>query len=293
VISQHENRNQEYAPERGGRLIRSIAVAIDCSPHSMASLKTAAELAARMQAELLGIFVEDINLLRMAELPFSQEIRLYSSRPENIDTAELERLLRMQARQAETSLQREAELCRVHHTFRVRRGIVPKEVIAAALDADLLVLGRSGRSPTCRKGLGSTARNALSGSTKSILFMRTGFSEEHESVLVLYDGSEGSKTALGIALSLLRSGNTLHMLILPQTEHDAATLENELSKLIPPGLLRVEYHVLPPVTDSTILARYIRMTDSGLLVLSDRMDLPQETVYGLINEIDYPVLLVR
>lgn len=58
-------------------------------------------------------------------------------------------------------------------------------------------------------------------------------------------------------------------------------------------MLRVEYHTLPAVTDSRILARYIRMADSGLLVLSDRMNLPAETIYNLIEEIDYPVLLVR
>lgn len=293
-MQQNENRNREYPPKPPDtHIIRSIAVGIDCSPHSMASLKAAAELAARMHAELLGIFVEDINLLRMAELPFSQEIRIYSSSPENIDTAELERLLRMQARQAESLLQREAELFRVRHSFRVRRGIVPKEVIAAALDADLLVLGRSGRSPTCRKGLGSTSRKALSGSTKNILFMRPGFSAEHESVLVLYDGSEGSKTALGIALSLVRSGNTLHMLILPQAEDDQVTLKKELSSLIPAGVLRVEYHMLPSVTDSSILARHIRLADAGLLVLSEHMNLPPETVHSLVNDIDYPVLLIR
>ncbi|NTV20937.1 MAG: universal stress protein, partial [Chlorobium limicola] len=227
------------------------------------------------------------------DLPFSQEIRLYSAQPESMSTTELERLLRMQARQAETSLQREAEIFRVHHTFNVRRGIVPREVLAAALEADLLVLGRSGRSPTCRKGLGSTARSALSGSAKNVMLMRTGFSAEHEAVLVLYDGSEASKTAVAIALNLIRPGNILHILILPQIEGSGKAMRKELSRSIPAGLLRVEYHLLPPVTDSRILARYIRLADSGLLVLSDRMNLPSETVHDLVNEIDYPVLLVR
>jgi len=259
----------------------------------MASLKAAAELAARMNAELIGIFVEDINLLRIADLPFSQEIRRYGSEPENMSTAELERLLRMQARQAETSLRHEAEIFRVHHTFNVRRGIVPREVLAAALGADLLVLGRSGRSPTCRKGLGSTARSALSGSAKNVLLMRTGFSAEDEAVLVLYDGSASSRDALAIAVTLVRPGNMLHILVLPQNAGDESELERELAKLLPSAILRVEYHVLPPVTDSRILARYIRMADSGLLVIGDRMNLPSETVHNLINEIDYPVLLVR
>lgn len=287
-----DSRREEPEPS-GTPKIRSIAVGIDCSPHSLASLKTAAELAAKMHAELLGIFVEDINLLRLAELPFSQEIRQYSPKPEEIETAELERMLRIQAKQAQASLQREAELCRVHHTFSIRRGNVPKEVVAAALAADLLVLGRSGRSPTCRKGLGSTAKSALSGSLKNILLMRTGFTPENEAVLVLYDGSDASKSALAIAIKLVRPGNTLHILMLPQYEGHEDLLETELARRISPGMLRVEYHVLPPVADSRILARYIRMADSGLLVLSDRMNLPAETVHNLINDIDYPVLLVR
>ncbi|MEE9904391.1 universal stress protein [Chlorobium sp.] len=287
----HSNLKNHENP--GPPEIRSIAVGIDCSPHSLASLKTAADLASRMHAELLGIFVEDINLLRLTELPFCQEIRQYSPEPEKIESMELERMLRSQARQAEASLQREAEIFRVRHTFSVRRGNVPKEVVAAALEADLLVLGRSGRSPTCRKGLGSTARNALSGSLKNILLMRTGYAAENEAVLVLCDGSDASKAALAIAIRMLHPGNTLHILLLPQYEGHEHLLETELARQLPPGMLRVEYHVLPPVSDSRILARYIRMADSGLLVLSDRMNLPAETVHSLINDIDYPILLVR
>jgi len=292
-MQERTNSNRKNHEKPGPPEIRSIAVGIDCSPHSLASLKTAADLASRMHAELLGIFVEDINLLRLTELPFCKEIRQYSPEPEKIESTELERMLRSQARQAEASLQREAEIFRVRHSFSVRRGNVPKEVVAAALQADLLVLGRSGRSPTCRKGLGSTARSALSGSLKNILLMRAGYVAENEAVLVLCDGSDASKAALAIAIRMLRPGNTLHILLLPQYEGHEHLLQTELSGQLPPGILRVEYHVLPPVSDSRILARYIRMADSGLLVLSDRMNLPSETVHNLINDIDYPILLVR
>ena len=292
-MQERTNSNRKNHEKPGPPEIRSIAVGIDCSPHSLASLKTAADLASRMHAELLGIFVEDINLLRLTELPFCQEIRQYSPAPEKIESTELERMLRSQARQAEASLQREAEIFRVRHSFSVRRGNVPKEVLAAALQADLLVLGRSGRSPTCRKGLGSTARSALAGNLKSILLMHAGYAAENEAVLVLCDGSDASKAALAIAIRMLRPGNTLHILLLPQYEGHEHLLESELSGQLPPGILRVEYHVLPHVSDSRILARYIRMADSGLLVLSDRMNLPAETVHNLINDIDYPILLVR
>ena len=271
-------------------LIRHIAVALDCSPHSLASLNAAAELARRMHADLTGIFVEDLNLLRMAALPCSHEIRIYTDEPEKIDLLQLERSLKRQAREAESALQHIAKEFMVEHSFRVCRGMVPAEVILAAHEADLLVLGRSGRSPSCRKGLGSTATKALAEGKRPLLLMRTGFAAKEWPVLVLYDGSTGSQQALSTALSLAEPG-TLHVLILGETPEEAMLMEQELSATITRPETVIEYHRLP-LHDGKTLARYIRMADSGLLVLSDRMRLPIETVHTLINEIDYPVLLV-
>ncbi|NTU96683.1 MAG: universal stress protein [Chlorobiaceae bacterium] len=275
-------------------LFRHIAVAIDCSPHSMASLAAAAELAKLMQAELTGIFVEDINLLRMAELPFTHEIRIYTSEPEKIDPSCLERSLRLQAREAEAALEHYAGQFMLRHSFKVRRGMVPAEVMSASTEADLLVLGRSGRSPGCRKGLGSTVKSALAGNAKNILIMRTGFPPSGESMLVLYDGSEASGAALRIARSLLQAGGELHIIILPKTGPDVQIIEKKLSEIVPADMPGAELHVLPPgLDDSAVLARYIHMAGSGLVVLSDRMSLPAETVHSLIGAIAYPVLLVR
>ncbi len=272
-------------------LIRHITVALDCSPHSIASLNAAAELASMLQADLTGIFVEDINLLRMADLPFSHEIRIYAHEPEKMEPLQVERSLRRQARTAEEALQRIADKFMIEHTFMVRRGVVPAEVIAAALEADLLVLGRSGRSRNCRKGLGSTARKALAEAKKPLLFMRPGFSTKESPVLVLYDGSEGSRRALEAALELVQPEGTLHLLILGESFEETLLMEKELAREIALPLYAVEYHHLP-LKDGTTLARYVRMADSGLLVLSDRMKLPRESVHELINTIDYPVLLV-
>jgi nucleotide-binding universal stress UspA family protein len=54
--------------------IKRIVIAIDASPTSLAALEATAELAARWDAEILGVFVEDTDLLRMATLPFAGEV---------------------------------------------------------------------------------------------------------------------------------------------------------------------------------------------------------------------------
>jgi nucleotide-binding universal stress UspA family protein len=269
-------------------LIRHIAVALDGSPHSIAALTAAAELARLLHANLRGIFVEDINLLRMAELPCSHE---NSAEPEKMELVQLERSLKRQAREAESSLQHIAGELLIEHSFRICRGLVPEEVTLAAHEADLLVLGRKGRSPSCRKGVGSTAKKALAEGKRPILFMRTGFTAKEWPILVLYDGSIGSKQALGTALDLAQPGVILNVLILGESPDEALLMERDLSATITLPDSDVAYYHLH-LHDGKTLAQYIRMADSGLLVLCDRMRLPVETLHNLINEIDYPVWLV-
>jgi nucleotide-binding universal stress UspA family protein len=273
-------------------MIRSIAVALDCSPHSRASLEAAAEMASRLSAELIGIFVEDINLLHMAGLPFVEEIRRYSATTAKLDPDQLERLLRQQARQAREMLQQTAEALTIHHTFRVLRGVVAEEIMSAAPEADILVLGRSGRSPSCRKGLGSTARRALYEGKKTVLLMRPGISAAEGPLLVIYDGSEGSMRALEIALEIAGPESTLHIIVTDPAPDAEQRYRQEVEAILESSGVTAEYHHLP-LTDGHQLARYIRMIDSGLLVLGDRMNLPDETLRDLVNDIDYPVLVVR
>ncbi|NTW69554.1 MAG: universal stress protein [Chlorobiaceae bacterium] len=277
--------------QENSMLFRHITVALDSSPHSLASLTAAAELARLMQADLTGVFVEDINLFRMAELPCSHEIRIYNSEPEKIDTAQLERSVKLLAREAESSLQRIAGEFNVECSFRICRGVVSTEVIASALEGDLLVLGRSGRSPSCRKGLGSTARKALAEGKKPILLMRPGFSADKGDLLVLFDGSEGANLALSTAVALTRAGNTLHLLLLAESYEESLKMERELSHKEALSNAAVEFHHLP-INNGKKLVSYIRMAASGLLILSDRMKITRESVHDLVQEIDYPVLLV-
>ena len=58
--------------------IRRILVALDASEASRAAIRSAVDLAARFRAELVGLFVEDVNLLRSAQLPFVRKVGAFS-----------------------------------------------------------------------------------------------------------------------------------------------------------------------------------------------------------------------
>ena len=51
--------------------VRTILVALDASPGSMAALEAGARVAARLDAELVGLYVEDENLLKVGDLPIA------------------------------------------------------------------------------------------------------------------------------------------------------------------------------------------------------------------------------
>lgn len=131
--------------------IRRVAVALDGSPHSLAGLALAAEIAAALNAEVEGIFVEDTELLRSAGLPFLREVRITTLWEGALDSARLERELRAAARQMRAQLERSAAELGIAWSFRVWRGDLGAEILAAALDAELFTLARIGRFAPLRR----------------------------------------------------------------------------------------------------------------------------------------------
>ena len=118
--------------------IRRITV-VQEPARSARALGAVVEAAAALEAELLGLFLEDVDLLHFAGLPFAREIGA-SARPRGLDVQTMERRLRSQAQEARRALAAAAEGKPVRWSFRVERGSVLAQVRSALADADLVVL---------------------------------------------------------------------------------------------------------------------------------------------------------
>src|SRR5262245_55288088 len=154
--------------------IQRILVALDASQHSLAALEAASELAEALRAELVGIFVEDVNLLHLAGLPFVREIEYPSGTARPLDGSSMERALRIQADQVRQILIGVAARHRIRWSFRVVRGQVANELLSAAQEADLLALGRASLASTRRVRLGTTARVVVAQAPRPILLLQRG-----------------------------------------------------------------------------------------------------------------------
>lgn len=184
------------------RHIRRVLVALDASPGSLAAAKSAVRLAALFDAELTGLFVEDLELLRLSHSPVAEQIDLLTAAIARLGSREVERQFRAQARRARRIVMRLAEEAGLECSFRVARGAVAQEIHAATTEADLVSLGRVGWSLRRRHLLGRTARKLLGEPRRCTLFSKTA-GEIRPPVAVLFDASVVAHDALDLAARLV------------------------------------------------------------------------------------------
>jgi nucleotide-binding universal stress UspA family protein len=273
--------------------IRRILVALDASPHSRAALQAAVELAERLDAELEGLFVEDVNLLRLAELPFAREMDLLSLRSRDLDREYLRRQLRAQASRVQQAMARLAEPAEIAWSFRVVQGAIAAELLEAADEADLTVLGRAGWSVSTRRRLGSTARTVVIQTRGSTLVLQQG-ARLGLPVLVVYDGSSVSRKALLAATQLLEGRSAeLLVVILAERSEDAEALRIKLDRWLGERDLELDYRWLREVSVEALM-RIVHEEGCRVLVLpSPAAGLEDDAAPELLERLDCPVFLVR
>jgi nucleotide-binding universal stress UspA family protein len=203
--------------------IRRILVALDASPHSLAALETAAELAAGLHAELRGLFVEDINLIRLAQLPFAREVSYFSTEFRRVELHQLEQQLRAQANRLRDIMAAVADRANIPWELRIVRGSVASEVLTAAADTDLIVMGKLGRSLAGR--MGSTTKLLVMHGRGLTMIMQQDYRLTLP-VIVIYDGSMLAKKALEAAIHLAKTRDgRLRIFILAKDKDVAIDLQ--------------------------------------------------------------------
>ena len=116
--------------------IRRIVVRLDPAPRSRTVLQAAASLAGKMEVELVGLYVENVDLLHLAGLPFAREVGVYSATMRRLDAAAMARTLRAHAKRAQEMLALATRDIPVRWSFRLARASEPDARIA---ETDLVV----------------------------------------------------------------------------------------------------------------------------------------------------------
>ena len=265
--------------------IRRILIAMDASTADAAALEATVALASRMEAELLGVFIKDINLLRFAALPFAREVGYPSARTRRLDSAEMERSLQAQAARAEAALLAAANRWRVRCSFRTVIGEITTQLLAAAQDVDVISIGLAHRR-AWRGGL--SVREIINAASGSLLFLAPG-AQVQPPVMVVHDGSAVSARALAVAqrLAQMDDGNLIIL-----TSGKAEHIRQETSDRLAGSGVVARYRAVSDM-DIASLARMAHAEAVGTLVLGADIRLKSGTAQDLLEQLDCAVFLVR
>lgn len=260
--------------------IRRIVVTLESCERERTALDIAVRAAAALGAELEGVFVEDINLIRLSGLPFLREVRAWSLIEQGLSTQTMERELRTLARQAEHMFLEAARAMGVAASFRVWRGRATVETFEASFGADIL---------TVRGGPRSFHR-CLSARQFRLSVTRPPPSP----VNVLYSASPAGDRALGAACSLARSqGAGVHVLLAVQAT-SASDPQARAEKIVAQAGLAARFTHLGE-GDVAGVARAVRATgtDSVLVAPATHPLFEHGGVSRCLEALPCPVLFVR
>lgn len=252
--------------------MRRIAITLDAFEVSAQALEQAVRLAKRMGAQLEGIFIEDIDLLQIAELPYLKEVRSVSRSENVINLQRMEQELRVLARRAERLLSEQAALHHVAWSFRIWRGSIDSDLLAADIEADVFALTRLGAALTRSRALPARCT----------------------AVSILFTGTDASVRALQAAINLATDPDReLNILLLADSDAEAARLQQLATEQVGKDAARV--HFLHMVDGSIAeLMEILTDTNTAVLILERGHELLHTpSLKRNLGNLSCPLLVVR
>lgn len=223
------------ASRQGGRF-RRVVVAFDGAAYEdLAAVEAAAAFAARLRADLLGLFIEDIDLARLAEHPGMTTICSRSAGSQRLGAEHLKTALKAQLARTRQAIERAAERQRIRANFEVRRGRLIAEILSTAAPADLVIIGWRGGPATSVMAPGTPASAVLAAlseaSVRFVLVPRAAV-QSGGPVLVAYDGSSAAGDGLSAAAEMGGGEGGIEVVLLARRLEDAEARRREAGQIL-------------------------------------------------------------
>jgi nucleotide-binding universal stress UspA family protein len=285
---------------------KRVLVALDADEDAQRLLEIAADMAQRMKADLMGLFIEDSDLLGLGDNPLVRRVSSFAGASGAIRRAVIEQAMRRQTTAARIALEQAAAMRRIQTSFEVRRGR-----LAAALESyeetDFILVRRA--APTVQHTPG-TRRARISAATRQVitaarrpvivLDMRwAATAPAFGRIATLFDGSPETEKALLAAAEIAdrRRGDGISVVPVTTSEADADALARRAQDILRP--LGHQPHIAAHVTPDldalcAMCSKQGGGAHSGVLVLhADHALLQGEAMAHLLDSIDCSVMVVR
>ena len=209
-----------------------VLVWLDPNAPQEASLQVLEGLVTGASPEILGLFVEDINLLLVSGMSVAREVTFEGTAVRQLDPERIEQRFRAHAARMRSLFEKAVRALNARHSFRVTRGELRAELLKTAADFDTLVLSHSRHHFGTRLSIRAQLGELLVRGPRTLVLVqerwRTG-----QSVAVMFDGSPTAEAALRTAAALADSERVNLSIWLPAAEADTgAKLRAQAEELL-------------------------------------------------------------
>lgn len=272
--------------------VEHILVALDKSSHSLAALQAAVELARHYHATLKGVFVEDINVLNLAKLPFRQEVGEYTATVREITTDGLSREISVQSRWVTRFFQATINQTDVSADFVVLRGNIHEIVNKESQACDLVIIGKSGTNPLGRRRFGSTAKALIKHHQKPLLLIEENTQLGYP-IIVIYEDSPLGKISLETARNLIDPEETLVIFLNADDPDDFSITATKLKQWGIENKINISIESFKLLAISRVIG-IVEDMKTGLFILPHNNESLLINRFELfLEEIRLPIFLIR
>ncbi|HEU4618286.1 MAG TPA: hypothetical protein VFV10_09605 [Gammaproteobacteria bacterium] len=266
-----------------GREARAhLLIALSAESRDDFELSLCRHLVGEIEADLLGLLIEDARIEAHARSRLAREIVL-SGEARRLEAATLERQRRARAAAMRRRFEEAAARLGWRHDFRVVRGDPLAELLTAAAEADVMIL------PGAEAGAGAAAwsaadlRRLAAGRLRALLLARPGWARGREIVAVLTgeaDAALSPGSVLGTALGL---ANETHSTLTVVLAGPAAALAERVAAALPASGAEPLFGRILAVPDVAAVADALRTRGVRMLVLSAATAEEERAVAALLR----------
>lgn len=143
LVLQRVTRSPEMATDADSRHLNRVVVTANLECYLPSAIELAIAIARSNNSGLHGLFIEDLDLLRVAGLPFSREISLASGQVRILDSQQVTLGFNARSRHFRRSLLRQAEKSSLPWSYSKARGGKLSKALEESINAEFLVIGQS------------------------------------------------------------------------------------------------------------------------------------------------------
>lgn len=244
-------------------VVRRVVIACDAVCENSGAIETAARLAARWEAALHGIFVEDPGLLQLAGLPFTRQVSLGSAGSEAFDEASVEQSFLALAERTRAALETAARQRGIPWSFSVVRDN-PSAIALSDEGRDLLIVEGMTRPFGGHLRLESQWSEMPYETHQPVLLVRGGTGKGSVMALV-QSGDDGARLTVAAAAKLAEGDHRRLTVLLAAPDINVAAINDWVRAVSPAVASRCRVEVISQEPEA--LTRALAGHDGDLLVI--------------------------